>query len=65
LQEAIGQADLAQFVVRLPDGKLVTFAGPVLSYYEWKRPRREALTQQAWVELLHQTPGPARPEWSR
>jgi hypothetical protein len=65
LQEATGRPDLLIVVVRLPGGKLVTFAGPVMSYYEFKLPRTAALTQEMWLEQLHAAPGPRRPEWSK
>jgi hypothetical protein len=65
LQEATGWPNLGLFVVRLPSGQLVTFAGPMLSYYEMKLPRAQALTQERWLKLLDETPGPSRPEWSR
>jgi Protein of unknown function (DUF3160) len=65
LQEATGRPDLGLFVVRLPSGQLVTFAGPMLCYFEMKLPRAQALTQERWLKLLDETPGPSRPEWSR
>jgi hypothetical protein len=43
----------------------VTFAGPVLSYFEWKRLKSEAVTPQGWLKMLNTTPGPSRPEWAR
>jgi hypothetical protein len=65
LQEATGRPDLGLFLVRLPDGKLATFAGPLSSYYEFKQRRIEALTPERWQEMLRATPGPVRPEWAR
>jgi hypothetical protein len=64
LQEAIGRVDLAVFVLPRPDGSLTMAVGPVLSYYEMKRPRSAALTDGTWLHLLGQQPGPARPEWA-
>jgi hypothetical protein len=63
LQEAVGRADLAVAVVRLPGGKLMLAAGPVFSYYEFRRPRSEALTLETWRAWLEQTPGPPRLAW--
>jgi hypothetical protein len=65
LQQGIGKADLALFVLRLPGGKLVLAAGPVLSYYEMKRPRSEPLTDVAWLRRLAQDSGPDRPAWTQ
>ncbi len=63
LQEAVGRADLAVAVVRLPGGKLLLAAGPVFSYYEFRRPRAEALTLETWRAWLEETPPPPRPGW--
>jgi hypothetical protein len=63
LYEAIGQVDLGVFVFPQPGGRLLLGAGPVLSYYELKRPAGQRLTEEQWRKLLSDTPGPARPAW--
>ena len=52
LEEATGYVDLGVFVYRQPDGRLVIGAGPVLSYYEFKHPMKDRLTDEKWRELL-------------
>jgi hypothetical protein len=65
LEEATGYVDLGVFVYRQPDGRLLLGAGPVLSYYEFKHPMRDRLTNEKWRELLKGKEAPARPEWTR
>ncbi len=63
LEEAIGYVDLIIVAVKLPDGKIIMMAGPVLSYYEFKHPLSSRLTDEAWREILDQNP-PERPKWA-
>jgi hypothetical protein len=65
LQEATGYLDLGVFLYQLPDGRLVLGAGPVLSYYEFRQPARDRLTDRDWRRQLDAETGPERPEWSR
>jgi hypothetical protein len=65
LEEGTGYVDLAVFVYRQPDGRLVVGAGPVLSYYEFKQPMKERLTDEQWREMLKSKTAPAVPEWSK
>jgi hypothetical protein len=65
LEEGTGYVDLGVFVYRQPDGRLVLGAGPVLSYYEFKHPMRDRLTDEKWRELLKGKDAPGRPEWAK
>jgi len=65
LEEGTGYVDLGLFVYRQPDGRLVVGAGPVLSYYEFKQPMKERLTDEKWREMLKSKTTPAVPEWSK
>ena len=65
LEEATGYVDLGVFVYRQPDGRLVIGAGPVLSYYEFKHPMADRLTDEKWRELLKGDKRPAPPEWTK
>ena len=38
-------------------------AGPVLSYYEFKHPMSNRLTDEAWREMLASPQKPDRPKW--
>jgi len=62
LEEGVGKIKLMLAVYRLPDGRLMLGAGPVFSYYEFKQPMGNRLTDEAWREMLNTNP-PAEPEW--
>jgi hypothetical protein len=47
---------------QLPDGRINIGIGPVFSYYEFKQPMDQRLTDEAWRVLLNQNP-PQEPEW--
>jgi hypothetical protein len=69
LEEATGYVDLGVFVYRQPDGTLALGAGPVLSYYEFKHPKADRLTDEKWRDVLggkvKDTKPPAPPEWTK
>jgi hypothetical protein len=65
LEEGTGYVDLGLFVYRQPDGKLVLGAGPILSYYEFKHPMKDRLTDEKWREKLKAKNAPPQPEWTR
>jgi len=62
LEEGVGYVDLIIVAYKLPDGRILVGAGPVMSYYEFKQPMDERLTDEAWRELLDSNP-PRKPEW--
>jgi len=62
LEEATGYVRLVVVAYRQPDGSLVLGAGPVFSYYEFKQPMSQRLTDEAWREKLAEDP-PDDPEW--
>jgi len=63
LEEGVGYVDLLAVVIPQPDGVLSLALGPVLSYYEFKWPLADRLTDEAWRENLAAGP-PARPPWT-
>ncbi len=62
LEEGVGYVDLIVVAYKVPDGRILIGAGPVLSYYEFKQSMQNRLTDEQWRELLQAEP-PARPEW--
>ncbi len=64
LEEATGYLNLIVVAYRLPAGNIVLGAGPVLSYYEFKHPASDRLTDEAWKQLLRDNRAPSRPEWT-
>jgi hypothetical protein len=61
LEEGVGYVDL--LIVAWANGdQIYLAAGPELSYYEFKHPMDDRLTDEAWREMLKSGP-PARPAW--
>ena len=63
LEEGVGYVDLMLVAYMVPDGRVIVGAGPVLSYYEFKHPLSDRLTDEAWKEMLEQGNEPDRPDW--
>jgi len=63
LEEAVGYVDLIIVACPGPDGSIFLAAGPVLSYYEFKHPMSDRLTDEAWRQLLASPQQPNRPRW--
>jgi hypothetical protein len=63
LEEAVGKVDIIVVACPAPDGSVFAAAGPVLSYYEFKHPMSDRLTDEAWRDLLDSAESPARPGW--
>ncbi len=62
LEEGVGYVDMMLVAYRVPDGRVLLGAGPVFSYYEFKQPMADRLTDEKWREILASDP-PSRPEW--
>ncbi len=65
LEEAVGKVDLIVVAYPQPDGSAFLAVGPVLSYYEFKHPMEDRLTDEKWRELLDSPNKPERPAWYR
>ena len=63
VEEAVGNVDLIVVAFPAPDGSIFLAAGPVLSYYEFKHPMSDRLTDEAWRNLLTSPERPERPKW--
>ena len=63
LEEGTGYVDMVIVAYKLPDGRIFLAAGPVMSYYEFKQPTSDRLTDEKWREMLEVNP-PERPEWT-
>ncbi len=63
LEEGIGYVDLIVVACPTPGGSIFLAAGPVLSYYEFKYPMNNRLTDEAWRVLLASPDKPDRPIW--
>ena len=63
LEEAVGRVDLITVAFPAPDGSIFMAAGPVLSYYEFKHPMDDRLTDEKWRNLLVSPDKPERCAW--
>lgn len=63
LEEGVGYVDMLVVAYKLPDGRILLGAGPVMSHYEFKQPMSNRLTDEKWREMLEANP-PERPEWA-
>ncbi len=62
LEEGVGYVKLILVAYRVPDGRILMGAGPIFSYYEFKHPMNDRLTDEAWKEMLRDNP-PDAPGW--
>jgi len=62
LEEGTGYIKTAIIAYKLPQGHIVLGMGPVFSYYEFKQPMDNRLTDEAWREILETNP-PDEPKW--
>lgn len=63
LEEGVGFADLILAAYRVPDGRILMGVGPVFTYYEFKHPMNDRLTDEAWKEMLQGPEKPDPPAW--
>ncbi len=62
LEEGVGYVDIIVVAYKVPDGRILIGAGPVMSYYEFKHPMKDRLTDEKWREMLN-SDLPKKPEW--
>lgn len=64
LEMGVGGPNLA--IIAVNRGKdVAAYVGPVYSYYEFKHPVSNRLTDEEWTKMLNGRTQPARPEWAR
>ena len=63
LEEGVGYVDFVVVAYKVPDGRILIGAGPIMTYYEFKHPMSDRLTDEKWREMLSQNP-PEKPEWT-
>lgn len=64
LEEAVGHAYEIYAIVPI-EGKLTLTRGAIFSYYEFKQPISQRLTDEAWQALLKAGKTPAAPVWTK
>lgn len=62
LEEGVGYLKTMIVAYQHPEGHILLGVGPVFSYYEFKQPMDDRLTDEAWREILDSNP-PPQPEW--
>ena len=65
LEEGVGYINTMIVAYKLPEGHILLGAGPVFSYYEFKQPIAERLTDEKWREILDSEDHPSVPEWTK
>jgi len=63
VEEAVGKVDLIVVACPMPDGKAFLAIGPLFSYYEFKQPMSDRLSDESWQLLLDSPDRPERPKW--
>lgn len=63
LEEGVGYIKTLVVAYKLPEGHILLGVGPAFSYYEFKHPMDDRLTDEAWREILD-TKHPAEPGWT-
>ncbi len=64
LEEGTGYLRLMLVAYKLPQGHVLVGAGPVFSYYEFKHPMSDRLTDEKWRTMLQGSEKPELPEWT-
>lgn len=64
LEEGVGKIKAMLVAYRLPDGRIMLGMGPVFSYYEFKQPMSNRLTDEEWRSIV-KTSAPPEPQWTK
>jgi hypothetical protein len=64
LEEGTGYLRLLLVAYKLPQGHILVGAGPAFSYYEFKHPMSDRLTDEKWRDMLGGGGRPGLPEWT-
>jgi hypothetical protein len=63
LEEGVGYIKTLLAAYKLPDNRILLGVGPVFSYYEFKQPMDNRLTDEAWRQMLESDKYPDQPSW--
>lgn len=64
LEEGTGYLKTMLVAYKLPDNRILVGVGPVFSYYEFKQPMKNRLTDEKWREILDSGNYPDEPAWT-
>ena len=65
VEEGVGYVDVLVCAFAADDGHVYLGVGPVFSYYEFKHPMSDRLTDEAWRDILASPDRPSRPPWTQ
>jgi len=65
LEEATGYLRLMLVAYKMPEGHILVGVGPVYSYYEFKHPMSDRLTDEKWRTMLETGKAPELPDWTK
>ncbi len=63
LEQGVGNCNFLIVAIDSQDEPLI-YVGPVYSYYEFRQPASDRLTDQQWKQMLVTENAPARPSWT-
>jgi hypothetical protein len=63
LEEATGNCNFLVVAIDNEDERMI-YVGPAYSYYEFRHPAEQRLTDQTWAQMLLNQQGPQRPSWT-
>jgi hypothetical protein len=63
LEQAVGNCNFLIVAVDNEDDRMI-YVGPAYSYYEFRQPASERLTDELWVRMIATQSEPARPTWT-
>jgi hypothetical protein len=64
LEVAVGDINLCVIAIDNEKDRM-TFVGPIFSYYEFRHPVADRLTDERWQGMIQQGKTPPRPDWVR
>lgn len=65
LEEGTGYIRLLLVAYKLPQGHILIGAGPSFSYFEFKHPMSDRLTDEKWRDILAGSSAPSLPDWTQ
>jgi len=63
LEEGVGYVNLLILAYQTTNNTIYLGAGPTLSYYEFKQPMIDRLTDEQWQSMLENNTAPTVPAW--
>jgi len=65
LEEGVGYVDFLVVKVKNDDGETAYMTGPIFTYYEFKHPMNDRLTDEKWTDMLEDGKAKGKQAWFR